>query len=74
MMSEDSGFHVYALDHASHTRTIRKRLEAIRAARCEFLTSGSAADWADYQRRVGVLEGIDEALHVCSEIDKAERA
>ena len=73
-MSEDSGFHVYALDHASHTRTIRKRLEAIRATKCVDLASGMASDWGDYQRRVGVLDGIDEALHVCSEIEKAERA
>lgn len=42
--------------------------------RVQYLTSGSAQDWGDYQRRVGVLEGIDEALHVCEDIEKAERA
>lgn len=73
-MSDSSGFNVFALDHPHHIRTIRKKLEEIRAVRCEYLTSGSPTDWADYQRRVGVLEGLDEALHVCSEIERAERA
>ena len=70
----DSGFSVYALDHAHHVRTIKKKLMEIRAVRAEYLIDGSATDWADYQRRVGVLEGIDEALHVCEDIERAERA
>ena len=73
-MSSDSGFSVYALDHSSHIRTIKKKLAEIRATHAGYLVDGSAEDWADYQRRVGRLEGIDEALHVCEDIERAERA
>jgi len=73
-LSDDSGFRLYALDHAQQIRTIRKRLESVRDERREHLTSGGAQDWADYKSQVGFLEGIDEALRVCDEIEKAERA
>ncbi len=73
-MSGDGGFSVFALDHVQHIRTIRQKLESVRDAYRENLLDGSVRDWADYQRRVGVLEGIGEALHVCDEIEKAERA
>ena len=73
-LSDNSGFSVYALDHAQNIRTIKKKLTDIRATHAGYLVDGSAEDWADYQRRVGVLEGIDEALHVCEDIERAERA
>jgi hypothetical protein len=73
-MSTDAGFSVYALDHAHHVRTIRKKLTDIRATHAGYIVDGSVEDWADYQRRVGRLEGIDEALHVCEDIERAERA
>jgi hypothetical protein len=74
LRDDNSGFSVFALDHAQHARTIKKKLMEIRAERASDLVSGLAADWADYRRRVGVLEGIDEALHVCEDIERAERA
>lgn len=73
-MSNDSGFSVYALDHVQQARTIKKKLAEIRATQAGDLGNGLATDWADYQRRVGRLEGLDEALHVCDEIERAERA
>ena len=73
-MDNDSGFRVFALDHATAIRTIRHQLKEIRESYAAHLTSGSAQDWGDYQRRVGRLEGIDEALHVCDDIERAERA
>ena len=73
-MASDSGFSVFALDHASSIRTIKKKLMDVRATHAGYLVDGSAEDWADYQRRVGRLEGIDEALHVCEDIERAERA
>jgi hypothetical protein len=71
-LSADRGFHVFALDAPLTLRTIRTKLEQIRADRLSELVV--AQDWPDYKRRVGVLEGIDEALHVCDDIEKAERA
>lgn len=74
MASTEAGFSVYALDHTQHARTIKKKLTEIRATHAANLVDGLAQDWADYQRRVGRLEGIDEALHVCEDIERAERA
>jgi hypothetical protein len=71
-LQEDRGFSVYALDHVQNTRTMKKKLTEIRATHVANLVL--AQDWADYQRRVGRLEGIDEALHVCEDIERAERA
>ena len=73
-MASDSGFSVFALDHASSIRTIKKKLMDVRATHAGYLVDGSAEDWADYQRRVGVLEGIEEALHVGEDNERAERA
>jgi hypothetical protein len=65
---------VFALDHHSHIRTIRQQLNMIRANYVEELIVGSAKDFADYRRHVGRLEGIDEALHVCDAVERAERS
>ena len=64
-------FNVYGLDSPQVARTIRQRLEKVRSVRAEIIASpGAVQSWDDYQRRVGVLEGIDEALRVCDDIDK----
>lgn len=69
-------FSVYPLDTPRQARTIRKLLEARRAdLAADIAAPNSVKNWDDYQRRVGVLEGIDEALRVCDAVvDKeAER-
>jgi len=72
-MSDNSrGFSVFALDHPQAVRTFRMKLERIRADRLSELIV--AQDWPDFKRRVGILEGLDEALQVCDDIEKAERA
>ncbi len=68
----DRGFQLYALDSPQVVRTIRAKLEKLRADRKDELAV--AQDWPDFKRRVGVLEGIDEALQVCDDIERAERA
>jgi hypothetical protein len=73
-MGENGGFRVFALDHVQHIRTIRKQLESVRATNSEDILDGSVRDWADYRERIGFLKGIAEALRVCDEIEKAERA
>jgi hypothetical protein len=72
-MSDNSrGFSVFALDTPQAVRTFRMKLERMRADRLSELVV--AQDWSDFKRRVGILEGLDEALHVCDDIEKAERA
>lgn len=71
------GFNVYAMDTPRQARTIRQRLEKERAELAALIAQPNAVkDWDDYQRRVGVLEGIDISLRVCDEIveKEAERA
>ncbi len=51
---------------------MRAKLNQLRAERLNELAV--AQDWPDYKHRVGVLHGIDEALQVCDDIEKAERA
>lgn len=65
-----SGLNIYALDSPQAARTIRAKLEKVRADKVGFIADGQVADWADYQRRVGVLQGIDEALRVCDDLEK----
>lgn len=67
------GFHVYAMDTPHQARTIRARLEKERAEAASIIAVPNAVkNWDDYQRRVGVLEGIDIALRVCDEIVEKE--
>ena len=65
-----SGFNVYALDSPKAIRTFRHKLENVRDHKAAIILSGSASDWAEYKRLVGVLEGIDEALRVCDDLEK----
>lgn len=66
----NEGFSVYALDTPQSARTIKKLLERRRAELADYIITGDVMDWADYRRRVGVLEGIDEALRVCDDLEK----
>ena len=65
-----SGFEVFALDSPQVARTVKAKLERLKAEKAGYLARGEVIDWADYQRRVGVLEGIDEALRVCDDLEK----
>jgi hypothetical protein len=69
-----SGFEVYALDSPQAARTIRAKLERRKVVLSGFILSGDVTDWPDYRRRVGVLEGIDEALRVCDDLEKEGEA
>ena len=64
------GFNVYALDSPQGVRTFKAKLEKRRAELASQIADGSAKDWSDYKHRVGVLEGIDEALRVCDDLEK----
>lgn len=72
-MADNSGFRVYALDHEQHARTIKQRLMQIRANKAQFIVDG-VPDWITYQRRLGELDGIGEAIYICEEIEKQERS
>lgn len=65
-----SGFSLYALDSPQVARTIKKVLEKRRADLADYIVAGDVLDWSDYRRRVGLIEGIDEALRVCDDLEK----
>lgn len=69
-MDQLSGFNLYALDSPQVARTIKKVLEKRRADLADYIVAGDVLDWSDYRRRVGVIEGIDEALRVCDDLEK----
>ena len=71
-MSGD-GFHLYALDHPESARTVSARVKKLRFERAEQIVDGFAKDWADYQRRLGVLDGLALALDICEDIEKEQR-
>ncbi len=65
-----SGFQVFAVDTPRVVRTVKAVLEKRRVHLAGSIVDGEVTDWADYQRRVGVLQGIDEALRVCDDLEK----
>lgn len=69
----DDGFRIVALDHPEVARTVSARIKKRRFELAEQIVSGFAKDWADYQRRLGVLDGLDEALSICNELEADQR-
>ena len=66
-------FRTFAIDPPYAARTLRKQLTDRRVALIEQMSEGYARDWADYQRRVGVMEGLTAAIEICDEMEKQER-
>lgn len=50
-------------DHPSLSRNLERDLGAARADQVEGFTS--AKDWADFQKRRGIVEGLDLAISLC---------
>ena len=65
---QPSAVRFFAPDHPALAVTIRARLEQRRKDLIEELLL--AADWADFTKRRGVVQGIDEALLHCSEVER----
>ncbi len=71
-LSDSSGFSMFALDSPRDLRTIRAKIERLKADHIAMLAS--AQDWPDYKERKGVILGLELALHECDEMEQAERA
>lgn len=69
-MSE-SGARIYAIEHPASSRTLLGKLEELR--REELTKLVSATDWPNYQKRLGVIEGLRVAMTLCEDIEKQER-
>jgi hypothetical protein len=66
-------FRTFAVDPPYAAQTLRKRLLDMRAELAAQVAEGYAKDWADYCRRIGVIEGIAIAVGVCEEFMKQEK-
>ncbi len=66
-------FRAYALDTPQTARTLRAKLQRHQEDLSAQLATGYAKDWADYCRRIGVIEGLSIAVGVCEEVSKEER-
>jgi hypothetical protein len=60
-------------DHPAVARSVRGKLMKLRGELAEQLAAGYAQDWADYNKRAGVIRGIDDALKICEEMENEER-
>jgi aspartate/tyrosine/aromatic aminotransferase len=69
----DDAFRTFAVDPPYAARTIRKTLNNTIVAHTEQIASGYAKDWADYQNRVGFINGLRHAIEICDEMEKQER-
>ena len=67
------GFTMFAVDSPRTVLTIKKKLNDTRDGWAKCILAGEVLDWANYQRMIGILYGIDEALRLCEEIEQQER-
>jgi hypothetical protein len=64
---------IFAVESPREVRSIRKMLVSRQTELAELIAIGSAEDWPDYCKRVGLLQGIKEAIAMCDEMEKRER-
>ena len=65
-------FRTFAVDPPYAARTIHSRLVKRQNEVIESLKY--ASEWSDFKRRVGVIEGLAEALAICDEMTKQENS
>jgi hypothetical protein len=66
-LEQPSAVRFFAPDHPALNIKLRKRLEQRRCALLEELLGGS--DWGNYNYRKGLVQGIDEAIQHCLDIE-----
>ncbi len=59
---------IFPTDSPGLPRTLRGLLLNRRAELMDGLFY--ASDWADYRQRIGAVQGIDEAIEYCTQIEK----
>ena len=67
-MSDHSAVHLVAFEHPGLAHSLRGKLIKRKAELTAQLYCSQ--DWADFKSRVGTLNGLDEAIAVCLELEK----
>jgi hypothetical protein len=62
-----SAVRFFPVDHPAIAGTVRAKLERRRKELMEELLF--AADWGDYNKRVGRVEGLDNAIQHCLDVE-----
>jgi hypothetical protein len=72
-VADVEAFRTFALDTPFTARTLHAKLEKQKDDLSAQVADGWAKDWADYNRRVGVIEGLEIAMSICVDVEKQER-
>lgn len=65
-------FRHYALESPETVRTLRERLRKRAEELASPIIQGVAQDWADYRQRVGVIQGLSEAVALLDDAMKED--
>lgn len=60
-------------DNPNLARNLKRDLETVRSGEAAAIVN-SAKDWADYQKRSGIIEGLDIAISLCEKADAKLKA
>jgi hypothetical protein len=75
MAGGESPIKFFAADYPGGPRNLKERLdEAMRLCAREIVTPGVVKDWADFVRRMGIVQGLQSAIGICDRIDKEMRS
>lgn len=66
----DAGFRIVAQNHPDLARTLRARIAKRQAELAAQVSTGYATDWADYNKRTGIIAGLKEAIDLCEQAEK----
>jgi hypothetical protein len=66
----ESPVRVYYSEDPRFAQLFVGRLQQEISTRGSQVIRGLAEDWGDYQRRVGVIEGLSEAVRIAEQTDK----
>jgi len=69
MSDEPSAVRLLVPEHPNLPRTVRAKLKHRRQQLADFLLN--AQSWDDYNKRVGHIRGLDEAIMFCEDAEKA---
>jgi hypothetical protein len=72
-VADPAAFRTFAIEPPHQVRSIRKMLMARIDDMSIQIASPYVKDWADYKERLGMIEGLKQALEFCDEMEKAER-
>ena len=64
-----SAVRLFAFEHPSLARGLRAKLQQRQAELIGAVGTGYAQDWADYKKRIGVIEGLGEAIEACKQAE-----